>query len=189
MYIQSHTIGDNWILNGNTIANNPLPYNRTCLYPDVLYVQKEYCGLCRDISESFNFTIEVDGDEFAFIAQRNPNNNHFAITELGSYKTSGFYENFKFYDMHDNPYVASLLVENINKKIFKAKSISGIDPFLCPDNLSECAIKTIDSKGNTLNRPNLTINNEGFEYYDTTLKKKILWNGTNWVNIDGSTLS
>ena len=25
-------------------------------------------------------------------------------------------------------------------------------------------------------------------YYDSTLKKKILWNGTTWVNMDGSTL-
>ena len=30
--------------------------------------------------------------------------------------------------------------------------------------------------------------NEGFEYYDTTLKKKVLWNGTAWVNMDGSSL-
>lgn len=29
---------------------------------------------------------------------------------------------------------------------------------------------------------------EGFEYYDTTLKKKLLWNGTEWVNVDGSSL-
>lgn len=29
---------------------------------------------------------------------------------------------------------------------------------------------------------------EGFEYYDTTLKKKILWNGTDWVNLDGTIL-
>lgn len=28
----------------------------------------------------------------------------------------------------------------------------------------------------------------GLEYYDTTLNKKILWNGTTWVNIDGSSL-
>jgi hypothetical protein len=39
-------------------------------------------------------------------------------------------------------------------------------------------------------RPKFSTNsNEGFEYYDTTLKKKILWNGTVWVNIDGSPLN
>ena len=42
------------------------------------------------------------------------------------------------------------------------------------------------SKGTTAQRPHETI--EGFEYYDTTLKKKILWNGTTWVNMDGTAL-
>jgi hypothetical protein len=26
------------------------------------------------------------------------------------------------------------------------------------------------------------------EYYDSTLKKKILWNGTAWTNLDGTSL-
>lgn len=43
-------------------------------------------------------------------------------------------------------------------------------------------------KGSTENRPILTASIDGFEYYDTTIKKKILWNGTTWVNIDGSSL-
>ena len=42
--------------------------------------------------------------------------------------------------------------------------------------------------GTTDNRPSNPLY-EGYEYYDTTLKKKILWNGTAWVNIDGSALS
>lgn len=44
-------------------------------------------------------------------------------------------------------------------------------------------------KGITNNRPSLKSEDEGFEYYDTTLKKKILWNGTTWVNMDGTTLT
>lgn len=47
----------------------------------------------------------------------------------------------------------------------------------------------INKQGSTSERPNLKITNEGFEFYDTTLKKKILWNGTTWVNIDGTVLS
>ena len=43
-------------------------------------------------------------------------------------------------------------------------------------------------KDDTVKRPALTSSEEGFEYYDTTLKKKILWNGTAWVNMDGSSL-
>ena len=41
----------------------------------------------------------------------------------------------------------------------------------------------------TSKRPSLKSNDEGFEYYDIILKKKILWNGTAWVNIDGTELS
>lgn len=45
------------------------------------------------------------------------------------------------------------------------------------------------TKGTTNNRPTLSNTDEGFEYYDTTLKKKILWNGINWVNVDGTALT
>lgn len=45
------------------------------------------------------------------------------------------------------------------------------------------------TKGTTDNRPTLLNSDEGFEYYDTTLKKKILWNGNAWVNIDGTELA
>lgn len=44
------------------------------------------------------------------------------------------------------------------------------------------------TKGNTSQRPSLNKESEGFEYYDTSLKKKILWNGTAWVNMDGTEL-
>ena len=43
--------------------------------------------------------------------------------------------------------------------------------------------------GSTSNRPILTEINKGFQYYDSTLKKMILWNGTSWVNLDGSALA
>ena len=49
-------------------------------------------------------------------------------------------------------------------------------------------INSFDNFGSTAKRPSLTINEEGFEYYDSTLKKKILWNGTEWTNIDGTSL-
>lgn len=44
------------------------------------------------------------------------------------------------------------------------------------------------TKGSTEQRPILAIIDDGFEYYDTTLKKKILWNGTEWTSIDGTDL-
>ena len=45
-----------------------------------------------------------------------------------------------------------------------------------------------NTKGTAFNRPTLGVEDAGFEYYDETLKKKILWNGTNWVNLDGTGL-
>ena len=47
----------------------------------------------------------------------------------------------------------------------------------------------IEQKGTTNKRPSyLDTTDDGFEYYDTTLKKKILWNGTEWTNLDGTAL-
>ena len=46
------------------------------------------------------------------------------------------------------------------------------------------------SKGSTDNRPTgLASYNSGFQYYDTTLGKLILWNGTAWTNVDGTALA
>lgn len=63
-----------------------------------------------------------------------------------------------------------------NNRVYKFNS--SIGKFVSTD-------KTI---GTSSERPNLTNLDEGFEYYDTTLKKKILWNGSAWVNLDGSEL-
>lgn len=37
-------------------------------------------------------------------------------------------------------------------------------------------------------RPSLESEDDGYMFYDTTLKKYITWNGTSWVNMDGSNL-
>lgn len=44
-------------------------------------------------------------------------------------------------------------------------------------------------KGGTSDRPGLTSDNAGYEYYDIDLRKKILWNGVAWVNLDGTALT
>lgn len=44
------------------------------------------------------------------------------------------------------------------------------------------------NKGDFNSRPILSLLDEGFEYYDTTLNKKILWNDSEWVNMDGISL-
>lgn len=43
-------------------------------------------------------------------------------------------------------------------------------------------------KGASGSRPTLTPDDVGFEFYDTNLKKKLLWNDSKWVNLDGSSL-
>lgn len=42
--------------------------------------------------------------------------------------------------------------------------------------------------GATEDRPTLNQEHSGFQYYDTTLKKYIVWNGTEWTSIDGTDL-
>jgi hypothetical protein len=42
--------------------------------------------------------------------------------------------------------------------------------------------------GTTAQRPTLASGDVGFTYYDSTLGKTIVWNGTAWVNLDGSSL-
>lgn len=44
-------------------------------------------------------------------------------------------------------------------------------------------------KGSTDQRPSLTNTDAGFQFYDNVLKKTILWNGTAWVNLDGTALT
>lgn len=41
-------------------------------------------------------------------------------------------------------------------------------------------------KGTTEERPTPLLGDSGFQYYDTTLKKYICWNGTAWMNMDGT---
>lgn len=52
----------------------------------------------------------------------------------------------------------------------------------------ESATMLGSAKGATLDRPTLLASDDGFIYYDRDLLKIILWNGTTWVNVDGTTL-
>lgn len=56
-------------------------------------------------------------------------------------------------------------------------------------NQTTMTITRINRRGNSGVRPTLLTGHAGFLYYDTTLSKMILWNGTAWVNVDGSALS
>lgn len=43
--------------------------------------------------------------------------------------------------------------------------------------------------GTTQQRPVLNSSDLGYQYFDTTISKYICWNGTEWVNMDGSNLN
>lgn len=57
------------------------------------------------------------------------------------------------------------------------------------DSIDMTNVSTV--KGTTVQREALTLSatNEGLRYYDTTLKKYVLWNGTEWTNLDGTQLT
>lgn len=44
-------------------------------------------------------------------------------------------------------------------------------------------------RGYTNERPLLSLVDDGYPFYDRTLQKYICWNGTQWVNFDGTSLS
>lgn len=58
-----------------------------------------------------------------------------------------------------------------------------------PDGFTKYNIKngTI-KKGKSSERPILQSKDSSFQYYDTELKKYIVWNGTGWTNMDGTAL-
>ena len=43
-------------------------------------------------------------------------------------------------------------------------------------------------KGTTAERPIINSVYEGFEYYDSTLKKKIIWDGVKWTDFDNNSV-
>lgn len=70
-----------------------------------------------------------------------------------------------------------LVIDNNNNLILKNQS-----------KIHYISYNSYYNKGTSSQRPILKSSDEGSEYYDTTLKKKILWNGTTWVNLDGTSL-
>lgn len=82
--------------------------------------------------------------------------------------------------------VNNIIINKVATSTAKTFNIGKLikDNFYIGDKLSEETIPLV--KGKTSQRPTLV--DVGFEYYDTTLKKKIIWNGTEWTNMDGTAL-
>ena len=100
------------------------------------------------------------------------NKSDYSITFNDGYQSSVVSQDVRKFILHPNEF--AIVCFNNSKGINKYSVIKRINSF--------------DNFGSTAKRPSLTINEEGFEYYDSTLKKKILWNGIKWTNIDGTSL-
>lgn len=96
----------------------------------------------------------------------------------------------------DNPYQVSIYASNLIKFITADVEVSlGGDGFvvIAPDIFLEANMANFSTTqlvlGNfsTIERPSTS--REGAIIYDSTLKKCILYNGTAWVNLDGTVLS
>ena len=79
-----------------------------------------------------------------------------------------------------------------NWRISSDKDVSvkwvGYDSFDIPtDAVFDSRTVSVYGRGTTTERPTLLSGNVVL-YYDSTLKKMILWNGTSWVNMDGTAL-
>lgn len=102
-------------------------------------------------------------------------------------------DNFKY------EYINSCYIDGNNLHIKSDVLINPTNSILVDND--ECVVDNIlykyyDKKWNIVKqlsnntyRPSLRLEDEGFEYYDITLKKKILWEGSKWVNLDGTVLS
>lgn len=94
----------------------------------------------------------------------------------------------KFYTKDGLFYIYCPKVENTPYNVLLAVGAFGLTDMgeKTPDD-SYTEITCDKIIGNSTERPSNV--SEGYEYYDNTLKKKILWNGTAWVNMDGTELS
>lgn len=93
----------------------------------------------------------------------------------------------KFYTKDGLFYIYCPKVENTPYNVLLAVGAFGLTDMgeKTPDD-SYTEITCDKIIGNSTERPSKV--SEGYEYYDNTLKKKILWNGTAWVNMDGTEL-
>ena len=93
----------------------------------------------------------------------------------------------------NNPSAAYIISQNNNIPKFTIFSHNFCDLSLAVDSTfsiqSTQAIPICLSAGPTPYRPTLHADYKGTTYFDSDLGKEILWNGSAWVNVDGSALS
>ena len=73
-------------------------------------------------------------------------------------------------------------IADTNESLNSFKDYTGDRFYNVENQISEINDKIQIQKGTTEQRPNVTTDDEGFQYYDTTLHKPIWWNGTQWID-------
>lgn len=81
-----------------------------------------------------------------------------------------------YMDMESNT-----ITERANSAVQKDNDHWGIDV-----NWTRLNENFVPSKGTSEERPELAENHEGYQFYDTTIKKPIWWDGSNWVDANGA---
>lgn len=77
-------------------------------------------------------------------------------------------------------------IDNLNTSSLREDKLSTFFTYVNSEGFTPAA-----HSGTTGERPtsSLAVTDVGFTYFDTTLGKMIVWNGTAWVNMDGTALS
>lgn len=97
--------------------------------------------------------------------------------------------------LDDDMYVASYTTSSTNNISDGNKSMSGTDTYVFTESGGYFSNERTYTNSNltklyissAAGRPSMGSNDAGHQLYDATQAKVVLWNGTSWVNIDGST--
>lgn len=97
--------------------------------------------------------------------------------------------------LDDDMYVASYTTSSTNNISDGNKSMSGTDTYVFTGSGGYFSNERTYTNSNltklyissAAGRPSMGSNDAGHQLYDATQAKVVLWNGTSWVNIDGST--
>lgn len=85
----------------------------------------------------------------------------------------------------DNGNIEKIFPKNYMSNIVNEETGESLRIFLLKYNHIDLGYRSSKSSA----RPTLALVSAGFKYYDTTLNKYIMSNGTAWTNLDGSALT
>lgn len=125
--------------------------------------------LCATANDSFE-KIEVRGDTNAepFISVSNNYEKPFINVHVNTYK--------EFFNYDSN--FSRQVYPNLCIRCYVSKN--GKTRFLGGEFFAHSA-RTMPKKGTTVQRPTLSSNEAGYQFYDTTLNQLLVWDGTSWV--------